>query len=235
MLNTLAMIAVFFTDAQQSINVGSLPTITLHAGWRDNLALFFTGALAIIGAAGICFAWKAVAATRDAAEAALKQTKHMVASERAWLVISAVNNGEIIGPITGPREFRWQVKNIGRTLARLVETEAVCQETKSWNALPTIPVFSHDPFLLHKSLLLPGESLEFHAYWTNEQGLEFKDVICSSDCVAMRAYGYIEYLTVMGDEPCVSRFCVECVCSLKDREIRFHPYFQAPAAYTEHT
>jgi len=50
------MLAVFLTDAQQSINVGSLPTITLHAGWRDNLALFFTGALAVVGFIGIIVA-----------------------------------------------------------------------------------------------------------------------------------------------------------------------------------
>lgn len=235
MLNTLTMLAVFLTDAQQSISVDKLPSVSIQAAWRDNMALIFSGLLAVVGLFGIILAWRTVTATRDTAKAALKQANYMVASERAWLVIRAVNKGEIIGPITGPREFRWQIQNVGRTPARLVATQAVCQETKSWNALPPTPIFLHDPFLLHESLLAPGESLEFHTFWANEQGLEFKDVIGPSNCVAMRAYGYIKYLTVMGDEPCVSRFCVECICSLDNREIRFHPYFQAPAAYTEHT
>jgi hypothetical protein len=235
MLNALAMLTMFLTDAQQSITVAKLPPVSVTRDGVDWLLVIFSAVLAVAGLVGIFLAWKTVLATRDNAKAALKQANYMVASERARLVIRAVNKGEIIGPIAGPREFRWQIQNVGKTPARLIQTQAVCQETQSWNDLPTIPIFLHDPFLLHKSLLTPGESLEFHTYWTNEQGLEFKDVIGSSDCVAMRAYGYIKYLTVMGDEPCVSRFCVQCVCSLKDREIRFHPYFQAPAAYTEHT
>jgi hypothetical protein len=68
--------------------------------------------LVAVGVFGIVLAWKTVNATRDAAEAALKQASHIVASERAWIVVSVKSQSA--------GKFEFWAANTGSTPAKVI-------------------------------------------------------------------------------------------------------------------
>jgi hypothetical protein len=63
------MLAVFLTDAQQSIMVDKLPPVSITRDCFDRIALISSVLLTIAGFIGIFLAWKTVSATKKAAEA----------------------------------------------------------------------------------------------------------------------------------------------------------------------
>jgi hypothetical protein len=245
MLNTLTMLSVFLTDAQQSISVAKLPPVSVTRDGLDWLLVIFSGLLAIVGFIGIFVAWRTVSATKKAAEAALKQADHMVASERAWLVISSVaKNGSVVQPGFAPY-YWWQVKNLGSTPARLIDTQAHCKVDTGHlpEPMPEEPTFDKRAIELHERILGPGDTLDFFSLWEKEDGTTFRDRMESLDQICLRAYGYIRYKTMFGPEICESRFC-DYFNHFPDKPIAtnqmlylidFRPDLTAPAAYTKST
>jgi hypothetical protein len=109
MLNSLTMLAVFFTDAQQSITVGNLPPVTITRDCFDRWTLIFSALLTVVGLLGIFLAWRTVSATRDNAKAALLNANALINAERAWIVIKVESAGK--------NKFHFRAVNEGRTPA----------------------------------------------------------------------------------------------------------------------
>lgn len=178
--------------------------------------------------------------TSISARAALKQTGHMQTSERAWLSISSANKKESILRPGAPPMYLWKIRNVGKTPARLIETQAVCQITESVK-LPPDPVFPKS-VPLGGRILGPDESLDFHAFWTDERGILFREAVETLDPVWLTAYGFVKYMTVFDTEVRESRFCDDFIDGSNTpvqgdnpARIIFRPYLDAPAAYTKST
>jgi hypothetical protein len=217
-------------------------------GW-DKAAVLSNYLLVIVGIFGIIYAaltfgklTKQTIAAEVAARAASKQTSHMIASERAWLVVSSVTKSEsIIRPGFAPY-YWWRIKNLGSTPARLIETAAVCIVNTSQN-FPEEPFFRGRPIELHERILAPGDSLDFWSFWENGDGAVFRERVETLDWVCLRAYGYIKYKTIFGPEICEARFCDYFNHTpdnpVADNSVQYLIDFRsdltAPAAYTKHT
>jgi hypothetical protein len=85
------------SNEPQTVSVQELPTVSISKGWEDWVLWGAQIALAIVGGFGIRYAYKTLKATEDAAiaakdsaQAALNQTGHMIAKERARLVIDRI-------------------------------------------------------------------------------------------------------------------------------------------------
>jgi hypothetical protein len=84
---------------------------------------------------------KASLAAKDAAQAALTQAKHTVASERAWLAIKSSMSDYKPRSVGDDFLFWWTIKNGGSTPARILETNCKYEliEHEPTAALPKIP------------------------------------------------------------------------------------------------
>jgi len=163
----------------------------------------------------------------------------MATSERAWLVISSVyKSGSVIQPGFAPL-YWWQVKNVGSTPARLIDTQARCKLGMA--ELPETPQYSRNPIELHERILGPGDTLDLWTLWENEDGTIFRNRLEKLESVDLRAYGYIRYKTTFSEEDCEARFCdyfnhvpKESIATDKNSwAIEFRPDLTAPAAYTK--
>ncbi len=192
-------------------------------------------------ATGFAIAWqsnethKAARAAEEAAKVVLKQTDYMANSERAWLTISAVNKDSQELQPNDPPLFFWEIRNVGKTPARLVETQGICCVTEQKPARTQMPA----PVVLNERILAPGDSMEFHTYWTTESGGYFHDRVDSLVVVWLAAYGYVKYRTVFRPDPCESWFCEDFFHSQQVKwpwpKIVFRPNLEAPPEYTKHT
>jgi hypothetical protein len=197
--------------------------------WPDG-----TTAIAIILTLGAIL-WQAFE-TRRAVTASLKQGNQTVTAERAWLVIRPVDDDQSLFNRGSPRMF-WRIHNIGKTPARLLETNCLCRFTN--NDQPAIgpdPTYVGAPIMLNRRLLAPGESMDFFTPVTDRDGSTFNKNFRSFAAVFLIAYGYIRYLSVLNDDLCESRFCSYFEsASVSFTTVKFQPKLDAPPAYTEHT
>jgi hypothetical protein len=217
-------------------------------GW-DKAAVLSNYLLVVVGSFGIVYAAltfgklaKQTKAAETAARAAEKQSDHMIASERAWLVISSITkSGCVIGPGFAPY-YWWQVKNLGSTPALLIETQAICKVNMS-QQFPEEPLFRDRPISLYDRVLGPGETLEFWSFWENDDGKQFRERVETLDVICLNAFGYIKYKTIFDSEICEARFC-DNFTHAPDKPIASDPMLYvinfssdltAPAAYIKHT
>jgi hypothetical protein len=167
---------------------------------------------------------------------------HIVTSERAWLIISSDRAGSSVIKPGPPPPYRWYIKNLGSTPARLIAAQAICK-AHSGQKLPEEPVFPKGNIELGERILGPNDSLEFYSFWENEDGTIFKDRLETIDTVWLRAYGHVTYKTIFDSEIHESRYCDDFICcppkplgvQLADVVIDFRPDFTSPPAYTKHT
>ncbi len=233
--------------------------------WLDYLSVTSTVALAAIGYFGVRYAKRTLdnierqantmenqaadarAATvqstgiaQKAADAALMQANYLVASERAWLAIAPVNKeNAFLQPNTVP-QFWWEIRNVGKTPAKLIDTSAMCGVHEDVPSLPETPAFS-SPIELRERILAPGGSMRFFTYFS--KGFTLPPLAPSQmpsleDIVALIAFGYVKYRIVVGgkDQPiCESGFCDHWFAGDAKEPIEFRPKLDAPAIYTKHT
>jgi hypothetical protein len=152
MFNTLTMLAVFLTDAQQSITVGKLPPVTIARDCFDKWTLIFTGLLAVVGLLGVILACKTVLATRDNAKAALLNAQAIINAERAWVIMVIEQDKEF------PRLFRLKAENRGRTPAMIVAASHECVVVQTEAEMPRLPEYRHGKRFPEGVFLFPGES-----------------------------------------------------------------------------
>ena len=180
----------------------------------------------------------AAKAAEDSAIAALQQTSHMIASERAWLVIASVNDHSTFIWSGPPPSYWWRVKNVGNTPAILIDTQAVCRvvDSVSLEETPQYPL----PVILSNRVLAPGDSIDFNTIWGDERGVWFKQNVEEVNPLILLSFGYIKYKTVLAQEICESRFCDAWFADGNPRShptqpMDFKPWLPAPPEYTKHT
>lgn len=183
----------------------------------------------------------AAKASKKSAEAALRQADHMVASDRAWLIITSENAGGSV-PWSGvPPPYWWIVKNVGNTPAILLESQAVCKVADSIR-LPDLPQ-GPESIVLNKRILAPNDTLELNTFWTAEDGRMFRGDLETITIPILIAYGFVKYRTVFDAQTEVheSRFCDSWICNGDPTRmhpppvIEFKPMLEAPPDYTKHT
>jgi hypothetical protein len=139
--------------------------------------------------------------------------------------------------VVAGRDFWWQIRNVGKTPARIVETQAICTiEQEGVMSLPAEPEVWDGPVLYRDRILAPGASMDFFTYFSGTNKKIFREEIVSFGLVSMVAYGYVRYRTAFDDTVHESRFCdfAEIVDS-KPVPYLFRPKLDAPLGYTTHT
>lgn len=162
------------------------------------------------------------------------QVKTARNSERAWILgtPSLKSKLRVGAPRTG-FVFTWSFKNVGRTPARLVETDAVSWRVKDVKTIPKTPKFEGKPVPLNNFLLVPNDSIGFGGLvepFGDELTREEIDEITGMK-LTLIAFGYVTYLDQFGKKH-TTRFCHTYMVGGPDSE-GFRPYWSAPSAYTE--
>jgi hypothetical protein len=173
-------------------------------------------------------------AAKEAAEVAKQSTDAFINSERAWILgtPSLKDKLRVGAPYTG-FVFIWSFKNVGRTPARLVETDAVSWRVADVKTIPETPKYEGKPVPLNNFLLVPNDSIGFGGLiepFGDELTREEIDGITGMK-LTLIAYGYVTYLDQFGQKH-TTRFCHTYMVGGPDSE-GFRPYWSAPPAYTE--
>lgn len=186
----------------------------------------------VVGALLLVRISKQTEAAAEAAKAAQLHAASLAATERAWL---------LIGPSRMEQDwsrdaaFHWVIRNVGKTPARLMETQARCQVMHGGEPIPDVPYFGEAVFL-HDRMLAPGDEIRLSTYWgvETERGYEPVADAGAMPRFSLAAYGTVTYLDVL-DREHESRFCEEYLFDgAGDRVLRFTPRLDAPPAYTSH-
>jgi len=238
MLNGLATLAAISAAMQVAMPKPS-------KDWWDKAAVLSNYLLALIGCIGVLYAARTLRklktqteAAKDAASTARDQTTHMIASERAWLVISSLNDNSSFVWSGPPPLYCWHVRNVGNTPAILIETQAVCKVTESMN-LAENPQYPK-PINLSERALAPGDSIDFNTFWSHEDGRILRQNVEEIDTLILLTFGHIKYKTVFGPEIREARFCDAWFADGNPRSrptqpMDFRPWLDAPQEYTKHT
>jgi hypothetical protein len=191
---------------------------------------------------------RAAQATRDSVgymndqvNVAKRTTDILIASERAW--ISIKTDMEDFNPADAPSRFYWRAVNTGKSVARLISTDARFLIWNGYDPLPDIPQFGNTGIDLKGRILAPGEPYQFHGgYFEDWQNgaYSFHDINNRLDATPpntlyLLMYGRIRYETMGKD--CESNF-VEDYTWVKNRPRPFEGFrakLEAPATYSNHT
>jgi hypothetical protein len=163
-----------------------------------------------------------------------KQANHMVASERAWIIVStSFPHGIEDGSQSKILRVKWAMKNVGKTPARLLEFDAVASRADLGVTFPDPPRYSGSPRNLNRLLLVPNDS--FGWTWMIEGDAltpeEIQEVEIGAKLMII-SYGYIKYLDDFGNAH-TTRFCQRYAVNAKTREARFESHTEAPTSYTD--
>jgi hypothetical protein len=186
----------------------------------------------------LIFIWQTII-TRNLAKNALKETNHMVASDRAWLVIASLNTNGSVPWFGAPPLYWWTIKNVGNTPAILFESQAVCTVANG-AGLPQAPHYPA-PVILNERMLAPNDTLELNTFWSLEDGRLFRDGLETIITPILFAYGFVKYKTVFSETIHEARFCDAWICNddptrmHRPPVITFAPWLEAPTEYTKHS
>jgi hypothetical protein len=147
------------------------------------------------------------------ANAALLNAEAVMHSERAWIVVkpSLIDNKLQASPPHTITLFTRSIKNVGRTPATLVKTDAAVWRVSAadMRKLPEPPRYIGEPLSLNNLLLVPGDSIPIT--WMIEpagEPLTAEEVAKIKGMVELTlfAYGFVEYLDIFNDSH-TTRFC----------------------------
>ena len=190
-----------------------------------NIALFF------VGLGGILVAICTLKNIEKQTKATEDQVMHLATSERAWIIVaSRFHDGLHPGDQHPVTRFRWEMKNVGSSPARLLEFHGVAQKADRVNVpFPDPPCFPSSPKQLNKLMLVPNDSWGMTRNIEGESlSAEEVDSVKNWGSVTIISYGYVRYLDAFGKEH-TTRFCHECWFDRKAKkessciELRRHP------------
>jgi hypothetical protein len=213
-------------NTEQTIRIRELPTVSVTRDWADWILWFASALLAAVAIVGIGFAYFTLKAIQ-------RQTEAVINSERAWILgtPSLKSKLRVGAPHTG-FVFVWSFKNVGRTPARLVETDAASWRVENVRTIPESPKYEGKPMPLNNFLLVPNDSIGF-----GDLIEPFGDELTREEIDRIRemkltliAYGYVIYLDQF-EKKHTARFCHTYMVG-SDSE-GFRPYWSAPSTYTE--
>jgi hypothetical protein len=214
---------------QNTVTISEPTPVSIPWSLHDKIAWVANIALAVGGIIGICIALRSLNVLK-------KQTRHIVLSERAWVMIATVSGGEALMFHALPK-YVWRIKNRGKTPARLIDTGVTCELMSS--QLPEIPIYRVQ-YKLGLRPIAPEGSLEMNTFWGHQTGTGYKPLlprdVASLTNLRMVAYGYVKYLDVFDNE-CESRFCESYSWDARnDEPVTFFPLLEeTPPAYVKHT
>lgn len=176
--------------------------------------------LVLLGVLGLKYAWKTLRSVEQQGDA-------IIASERAW--ISIKTDMENFDPAAAPSRFYWRAVNTGKSVARLISTDARLLIWNGYDPLPDIPQFGNTGIDLKGRILSPGEPYQFHGgYFEDWQNgvYSFHDMnsrldATPPDTLYLLMYGRIRYETMGKD--CESNF-VEDYTWVKNRPQPFEGF-----------
>ena len=163
------------------------------------------------------------------------QAKHMIASERAWLAIMFVSKADNYVPRDGVAELEWEIKNVGNTPARLLESDARFEVMGDCELaeIPDYPVATP----LNERVLVPGASIRFFCRWEERKDGAYKRFVLPPDSdkiLLVNGFVYVRYLNIFG-EVCETRSCDSTWVNTRQFRGAFSPNIDAPAAYNKCT
>ena len=206
--------------------------MTATRDWVDFVTLAFSGSLVAIGAGGVIYAYKTVRAVE-------KQGNSLIASERAWISIKSDMAG--FDPTAIPSRFSWRAGNTGKSVAKLISTDARCLVWNGYDPLPDTPQFGNTEIDLKGRILAPGEPYQFHGYFEDWQNgaysMHHMNITLDSTphTLLLLMYGRIRYQTLGKD--CESNFVEDYTWVISEPipVNGFRPKLEAQAAYSKHT
>jgi hypothetical protein len=192
--------------------------------------------VATLTAGVIC--WQSIE-TRKAAQSALLNAQAMITAERPWLVAHLKQFEEETIPESGRLRLSWEVKNVGKTPAKLIEADAVAVFNLDAVPLPDVPIYGYFPETLENRMLVPGDTYSFWAHWYELKDgryirLEKQNIGPRADLMVV--FGYVKYRdTFDSTKEHISRFC-DCTF-ISGSKVGGHVtnWDSAPAEYTECT
>lgn len=188
---------------------------------------------------GIFIGWQSFE-TKRAARAALLNAQALITAERPWLVayFKEIDNPDI--PTDGNLRLAWEVRNVGRTPAKLVEAAARLVFNLDTVPLPDQPDYGL-PDTLDDRILVPGGTLSFSANWyelENGRYVQLYENKLSEASILdlLVGFGYVKYRdTFGGTEDHITRFSDSAFINRAAIIGKISPWVSAPAEYTKCT
>ena len=179
-----------------------------------------------------------VAVAQKAADAALANAQAVITSERAWLVVrlKEINKQEI--PKDGDMRFGWEIENVGKTPAKLIEAGARAMFDLDANPLPETPNYGF-PDTFSERILVPGAKLTLWACWFKLENGIYHDLrqtepVKIADLLV--CFGYVKYRDMFdGTEEHISCFCDGAFIAGRTVGGPVTPWDFAPSGYTKCT
>lgn len=199
----------------------------------DRAAFWISVVLAAVGIGGIVAAIITIRKLERQTKATEDQARHLTTSERAWIIVnSEFPDGLSPGGQDAVSLIRWNMKNVGRTPARLIEFDAIASRAERKISFPEPPRYVGSPGPLNKLLLVPNDS--FGLTWMIEGDSLTPDEVAevkNGMNLMVITYGYVKYLDAFEKEH-TTRFCQRYFVDSKTKEERFVPHTEAPNSYT---
>ncbi|MGB8535583.1 MAG: hypothetical protein WCD57_04150, partial [Acidobacteriaceae bacterium] len=173
------------------------------------------------------------AATEKAAEASLEQANHLVASERAYVLIET---GEITDEFSsdesavGAMDLRPVIRNFGKTPARIVGFSINRSDISRRDQLPPEPTYRESPIV---EISLPPE-LAIQPMNIQISLRDFAEPRRGN--TTLYIYGFVDYLD-FAEQKRRSRFCFIYYIPRGPSAMKrgFHMAAEVPSAYTKNT
>lgn len=204
------MLAVFLTDAQQSIMVDKPLSVKIVKDAIDGATLA-DYLLVFVGLATCIVIFCQTIQTKKAAEAALLNAQALITAERPWLVAYFIRTEEGTIPDDGIATFSWEVKNVGRTPAVVKEWAARVVFNIDAEPLPDEPDYGDPDPLFSERILVPGGTLRFQAYWYERKDGKYRRLRQTTEVKAVDllvGFGCVKYRdTFDGTKEYISGFC----------------------------
>jgi hypothetical protein len=182
--------------------------------------------------------WQSIE-TRKAAQGAFLNAQALITAERPWLVANFTKSQEDTIPESGSLRFCWEVRNVGRTPAKLTFAAARVVFNLDAEPLPDVPDYGEPDYHFTQRVLVPGATLAFLAYWYERKDGKYRRLYQTEDVEALDlivGFGCVRYRdTFNSGKEYVSCFSDTTYINGKRIPEPFSPWMDAPAEYTECT
>lgn len=233
-------------DDPNTVTVTKFPSVSVERDWIDFTTLGMGALLALIGITGIVIAICTLRDVEKQTEATRDSVGVLINSERAWVTISNVRSIKLeprklaVGYNQVFNRFRFDIKNSGKTVARLMELTPEHRILDRESVLPDAPVYTFNPTndlgFIHGGVLVPDESLKGIGVEIKEWIDESKMNLINQGDLTLYVYGILRYFDFAETERRL-QFCYRYLPSeAEDFDgNRFHWIIDGPKAYNTHT
>jgi hypothetical protein len=177
--------------------------------------------------------------TRKSANAALLNAQALSTAERPWLVAYFTKAQDEKIPENGSLRFDWEVKNVGRTPAKLTFAAARVVFNIDKEPLPDTPDYGEPDYFFTERVLVPGGTIAFLSHWYERKDGKYRRLYQTEDLNVIDllvGFGCVKYRdTFNSGKEYVTCFCDESTLAGMDVSDTFSPWMDAPSEYTDCT